>query len=629
MRWLLLVLMMPTSAFAVDAGDVILNELMIDAGSAPQWVELRSRADEPVDLVDCQLETDSVTAPFRDFTLDEGQFAVITRGLESCARVDEDGGCLEPSAAVWPEDRNLLRAGVAEELRLVCGGDVVDRVPVDWSLHADRCYGRQLCSVAVEPGAGNATDNDDFAGKWCIPAPADSVLTAVSVAGDPLELVGSPGLPNGACAPTTCAPGDALFTELMIDPPSSWLREYVELTVRSDDGCDLHACELREGPFDNPFFSPLDDDWDVFYLYGTGNTLDVAQGEYLVLGNPEEDLLGGPVDLTGPGVSLTNGDSAWIHLVCGATVVDSAPYDWGEFEVGCAFDGCAVNLAAAREDFSEEGLDGNDTLESWCLPGVGDTHEYVDDEGESFRWSGTPGGPGRCEVRDWPGEGELVFTELLMSPQNGDITDFPEFFEVHNVTDREIDVIGCEFERVRALEDGTESVVSYVLPADGPEVRIEAGLVEVFTKTRCIDGEEAEGGECPDGETPVGSLSFTEEPETFTMRCPTADGGRVVVDTFAYDAVRTSIRSGRAIVYDGGTAEGNDEPSAWCEAASDECYAEDDRGRCNYGTPGKLGECRTGATDVDPSGPGIRCSASGGGGGFGLLLLAAAWRRRR
>lgn len=626
---LLLLLLAPTTAFAVDPGAVIINELMLEPGSTAEWVELRNRSGEPVELAGCQLETDSVVASFRRVDLDDGQFAVVSRGLGSCSRVDEDGDCAEPSLAIYDEGIDLLKPDVAEELRLVCDGDVVDRVTYDWSQHAERCYGRQLCSVAVKPGA--ADTHEDFAGSWCVPSPADAVLASVTPGGDEVELVGSPGLPNGACAPPICGAGDVLITELMIAPPSSWLREYVELSVRAAEGCDLHACELREGPFADARFDPLSPEWAVSYLYGEGNVVDVEQGDYFVLGNPEEpNLLGGPVDLVGPGVTLADNDAGYLHLVCGPNVVDSAPYDSDLFETACAYDGCAVNLPAGREDFEEDGLDGNDSLESWCVAGPADTHEYSDDAGDSYRWSGTPGEPGRCELRDWPGEGDLVFTELLIGPVNGDITDYPEFFEMLNTAEASVDLVGCEFERTRAPdEDGAVSVVTYTVPAGEAEVRIEPGAVGLFTKSRCLDGVDPDDDPCARGEIVVGSLSFTEEPEQLTLRCPDGAGNTVVVDTFAYDAERSALRSGRALVYDGGTAEGNDEPSDWCEAATDECYLRDDRGRCNYGTPGTLGQCRTGLLDVGESGPGIRCSAAGGGGFFGLLGVLGALRRRR
>ena len=630
----LLLLLAPTSAFAVDPGDVVINELMLEPGSTAEWVELRNRSGEPVELAGCQLETDSVVAPFRRVDLDEGQFAVVSRGLGSCSRVDEDGDCIEPSLAIYEEGLDLLRSDVAEELRLVCNGDVIDRVPYDWSMHAARCYGRQLCSVAVKPGA--ADTNDDFAGSWCIPAPADAVLTTVSQGGDELQLVGSPGLPNGACAPPICEAGDVMITELMISPPSSYLREYVELSVRAADGCDLHACELREGPFSDALHNPLHEDWDVSYLYGEGNVIDVDQGQYFLLGNPEEsDLLGVSVDLVGPGVNLADNDPAYLHLVCGPNVVDSAPYDMDLFDTVCAFDGCAVMVPGDREDFEEDGEDGNDSLDAWCVAGVADTHEYVvsnepPEEDESYRWSGTPGEAGRCELRDWPGEGDLVFTELLIGPVNGDNTDYAEFFEMLNPTDASVDVVGCEIERTRAPdEDGSVSTVSYTVPAAGGEVRIEAGAVGLFTQGGCLDAIRGEERPCTWGEIVVSSLSFTEDPEVLTLRCPDGAGNSVVVDTFAYDAARSALRGGRALVYDGGSAEGNDSPEDWCEAASDECYLRDDRGRCNYGTPGTLGQCRTALLDVGESGPGIRCSAAGGGGAFGLLLIVGALRRRR
>jgi hypothetical protein len=628
-RLLPLLLLLPTPAFAVQPGDVIINELMIEPGSTAEWVELRNRAGEPVDLDDCQLETDSAVATFRRVSLDEGQFGVVSRGLGSCSRIDEDGDCAEPSLAVYDEAIDLLKPDVAEELRLVCGGDVIDSVPYDWSLHAGRCYGRQLCSVAVRPGA--AATHDDFAGSWCIPAPADAVLTSVQTGGDELQLVASPGLPNGACAPDPCGAGDVIITELMIAPPSSYLREYVELKIRAPGGCDLHGCELREGPFADPLFEPLDPEWDVAILRGEGNTIQRDGGAYVLLGNPEEpDLLGPPVDLVGPGVSLADNDAGWLHLSCGANVLDSAPYDSDLFEPACAYDGCAVNLPAGREDFEAEGEDGNDSLDAWCVTGPDDTHTYSDDDGDVFQWSGTPGQPGRCERRAWPGEGDLVFTELLISPQNGSITDYPEWFELHNPTDAAVDLVGCTFERTRAPEpDGSVSTVSYTVPADGGAVSVEAGAVGLFTKSRCLDGADPADGPCAGDEFVIGSLSFTEAQETLSLRCPDGDGNLVVVDAFAYDPERTALRPGRALVYDGGTAAENDEPADWCEAATDECYAEDDRGRCNYGTPGTLSRCRTRELDVGLSGPAIRCSASGGGGWLGLLVLLGAIRRRR
>lgn len=621
MRLILALLLLPALAQAVEPGDVVFTELMLAPGSTAEWVELRNVSGAEVALSGCRLETGEQSAELGPFNLDAGRSAVVSQGVGSCVLRNEDGDCLAPSQAFYQGD--LLDEHAPGVIRLDCGGEI-DAVAYDWSAHRELCLGGALCAVGVLENSATAAGNDDFAGNWCIAPAADYVYTVVAEGEDGIELVGSPGSEN-SCAAPPCLAGDAIFTELMINPAHSSIGEWIELKVLDNLGCDLHGCEVREGPFPDALHDPLDTEWRRGFIDAPGNELFVASGEYALFGDPETgEIAGVPVSLPDSLVTLSNSPDRYLHLVCGPEVLDSTPYDWNEFVTGCGLAGCSVNLPAAREEA------GNDELTNWCLPSTDVLHRVPKDI--QLEYSATPGAPGLCEQRAWPAVGEALVTELMIAPLNGDRDSFPEWFELRNVSDRDLDLVGCTLVRDRFGEDGEldpTKVVSTVISADGPDVDLAPDATQLFTKSKCLDGEDPEGGECPGGEIPYGSLSFTTERERFELRCPDGDGGVTVVDSLVYDFERGAVRSGHSIVYDGRDAAGNDLPEAWCEAALDECFQEDDRGRCNYGTPGEAHTCRTGLVELPPSGPGARCEAAGGGSLLWLLALGAVRRRSK
>ncbi len=616
-----LLFLLPSSAFAVDAGDVIFSELMLAPGSTAEWVELRNVSSGTVELEGCQLVSELGSADLGPFSLDPDRTAIVSQGVGSCVLRNEDGDCLTPSQAFYEGD--LLNEHAPGTIRLDCDGEI-DAVPYDWSAHRPLCLGGALCAVGVKDSSTNASENDDFAANWCISPAADFVYTVVAEGEDGIELIGSPGADN-SCAAPPCRAGDAIFTELMIDPAHGSIGEWLELKVLDNEGCDLHGCEVREGPFPDALHDPLDTEWRRGFIDAPANQLFVAAGEYALFGDPETgELAGVEVSLPDTLVTLSNSPDRYLHLVCGPEVLDSTPYDWNEFATGCGLAGCSVNLPAAREEL------GNDELSNWCLPSTDVLHPVPKDT--HLQYSGTPGAPGLCEQRDWPGVGDALVAEVMIAPLNSERTRYPEWFELRNVSGRDLDLVGCTLVRDRFGEDGEidpTKQVSTVLSADGPEVGLEPDATQLFTKTKCLDGEDPDGGECPGGEIPYGSLSFTTERERFEVRCPDGEGGVAVVDSMVYDVERGAVRSGHSIVYDGRDVGGNDLPDAWCEAALDECFQEDDNGRCNYGTPGESHSCRTGLVELPPSGPGARCDAAGGSSLLWLLVLGALRRRSR
>jgi hypothetical protein len=637
-RLLPLLALLPAAALAVEPGDVVLSELMIRSQSAPEWVELANVSGAGVSMDGCVLSDGDTDEPLDGLTIPAGGFAVLADDAACVAFQDAAmTTCVHPTDLEY--STLTLNDTGSEELRVVCGGVTIDAVTYDWSAIAPDCTGAATCAAQAAPTALNATDNDVWPENWCIPPASQFGYDTLG-----REVLATPGAAN--LCPTAgppCGVGDAVFTELMVAPPTS-TREWFELTVLTPAGCDLHGCELREGPFADPLFEPTNEDWATHVIDAPGNSLPIGLGEYAlfakgaatVVGDPDDPLETDLVyaDYRFTTIGFGNSEPGWLHLVCGGTPVDSAPYDWARFQAGCTAGGCSVNLLPSREDPVV-----NDDLTQWCLPP--DTPARPSSTG--LPMTGTPGEEGSCQQRTWPGPAQVLFTELMGQPSSGQTgTSIPEFFELSNRGEGEADLTGCRILRSRLdREAGTYAPTSTsseaVFGTDAEATVLAPGETRVWSRGLCLDGGDPEIQSCVGEELIYGGIELSNsERERLDLFCPDGAGREVLVDRVEYDFTRTGVRSAHSAEFDPSVADAgslNDEPSEWCEASFLDCYVTNGEGQCNFGTPGVAGECKTTQQSAAQSGvPGCRCDVADRGAGGGLLvwaLLLLAPRRRR
>jgi hypothetical protein len=681
MRRLLLILLtalLPTTALAVDEGDVVFTELMIaPATGTPEWLELLNPRGFDVDLDGCVLAEEGHDYTLPAVVIPAGQYALFSKG-DDCAIFDVGGTCVQASAVTYTA--LTFNNGDPETLSLTCGQDaaavVVDQVTYDWTDFDADCIDGSSCSVNLDADFETATANDAWADNWCIP-PNDALV--FDEAGG--AVLATPWA-EGECPEPgpACAEGDVLFTELMVAPPTA-TREWFEMKVTTGSGCDLQACEFWEGPGAIPPYAEAGDDddsagddddgvdpcdspqedWKCHRVDAPGNSLMLGFGTYALFSKGADTVVGQPGDdpviyshYRYGDVSFGNSDLGYLHLVCEDTLIESVPYDWEVQEAGCE-GSCSLNLPVVNED--EET---NDDLADWCLPPDDVAYTSSDDAGTTF--FATPGAAGACLERDWPTAGDVLFSELMIAPLD---TAFPEWFELANVTDQPVELAGCELRRYKAPpepveEDDDDSVDdddsaavdddddddpvpadydAYSIGETGTFPVIQPGSALVFVKSKCIDGGEAStAGTCSFGEDQThhvyGGFSFSngDETEQLTLVCPVAGGvggDPVEVDRAVYNQQRMADRSGHAMEFDvsrEGAADLNDDLEEWCEASFDDCIpgTVTEEGECHFGTPGDAGPCKTGLVDVPPSGPGCRCDGLPGRSrtGAGLLLTA-------
>ncbi len=430
------------------------------------------------------------------------------------------------------------------------------------------------------------------------------------------------------------SPGDVVINEAMIAAPSaSNNREWFEIVGTAS--VDLQGCDLRKGDSDDAAAATTFDTIDVSLPVSPGQILLFARNQDWVVGDG-----GGAGDVPADfnyaytGSSFTNGEPFTLFIVCGGTTVDSVGFDWREFEDGCPDNGCSVQLNTAFIDHED-----NDDMGNWCLPPPDST--FVNSAGDTA--TGTPGEENVCLAYDWPGAGDVVFTELMIAP-----ADTPEWFEIANQTEDEIELGLCTLRKWRLDDQGEideSQIKEFTFGADGEPVTLGPGAVALFAYNGCIeaaegDDDSADAGECTYGEAIFNTVSFTNSAEEYlALICPDPEGSEVVVDEFSYDMEVMGLRDGHSIIFDPASfddpAAANDDRQNWCEASFSQCFLDIDGVSCNYGTPGEVGPCLADDVDWPDNGPACRCSSTGRGVGsaaailLGLGLLLARSRAGR
>lgn len=625
-------------------GDLVITEIVIAPTSGSrEWFEVQNVSGHDLELLDCVLAeghyNDEKAWTGHDDTVDEsvvieaGARAVLMYGTSSdsdplCAQYADEALTTCNVMTSWRYGSLGFNNSDAETLSITCGGTLVDEISFDWAQFSGDCgeeYGNN-CSVNLDPAQIDATANDDLA-NWCVPWQA---TPGWDHAGSP--SIGTPGAANLCYAREPwCEAGEAVISELMIAPPDGY-DEWIEIHGAAEEACNLAACVLMAGPSTDPFYVPTEDDdwdWDVVEIEAAFDRLLLEPGGYALLarsdawitgdGTGEDDI---PADFSYSGISLSNSASEWLHLVCGETLIDSAPIDWPSLSDYCPAGNCSANLAAASEDATS-----NDDIANWCVPPTDST--FTNPSGEIIR--ATPAARGTCIDLNWPGEGEVIFSELMASPQGG----ISEYIELYNAGTSEYDLNFCTLRKHRLDDEGNvddSTIKTHLIGAESDPITLIPGALQLMAYKDCLDTADdtgaADTGEvaCTLGEYLYSTIQLSaDEEEHLTLLCPDGEGGQTVVDSVALSFSEAGVRDGHSLMLDPNLANAtdNDNPNAWCEAAFSQKMDElsDDIEDCNYGTPGALDPCLE--DPPEPLEPVCRCSSQQRpAGALALVLLA-------
>ena len=652
-----LILLASPAAWAQEVpgeGDLVISEIVIAPTSGSrEWFEVQNVSGQDLELEGCLLAeghfNDEKSWTGHDDTVDEsvivpaGERAVLMYSTSTdndplCVAYEDEAlsTCLLEST--WRYGSLGFNNSDAETLSITCDGVLVDEIGFDWGEFSGDCpdTAGANCSVNLDPSLIDAASNDDLL-NWCVPW--ESPLTW-DHAGSP--SVSTPGEANLCHAQVPwCGAGDVVISELMIAPPDGY-DEWIELFGAGAEGCNVGGCQLLAGPSADPFYEPSekdDWDWDTVLIEAAYDLLMVEPGDYALLARNDDWITGDGTggddiasDFSYSGISLPNSDAECLHLLCGDTVIDSAPLDWPSLASFCPDGNCSANLSANAQDATS-----NDDISAWCTPPTDST--FVNPSGETIR--ATPGTEGVCVELRWPDQGDVIFTELIASPQGG----VSEFMELLNTTSDELDLSFCELRKHR-LDDAGEvdgdSLKSYLIGEDGVDLTLAPDAIQIMAYKDCLFStaeDTADTGaataDCDQGEYLYGTIQISgDEEEHISLVCPDGEGGETVVDAVAINFSVEGVRDGHSIMLDPDLANAtdNDMASAWCEAAFSQKIdlVSDDIEDCNYGTPGSLDPC---LVDVpEPLQPVCRCSSQqrpAGWLGLVLFTLGAVFMGRR
>jgi hypothetical protein len=635
-------------------GDLVITELVIAPTSGSrEWFEVENVSGQDLELLDCVLAeghfNDDKTWTGHDDTIDEslvigaGERAVLMYGTSSdsdtlCVAYQDEALTTCNVETSWRYGSLGFNNSDAELVSITCDGVLVDEAPFDWGEFSGDCpeEAGANCSVNLAPDQIDATANDELA-NWCVPWQADLTWDH---AGSP--SIGTPGAAN-LCYTVEpwCEAGEAVISELMIAPPDGY-DEWIEIHGAGSEACNIGACQLRAGPSADASYVPSEEDgweWDVVDIEVAWDRLMLEAGGYALLarsdawvtgdGTGEDDI---PADFSYSGISLSNSASEWLHLVCGETVIDSAPIDWPALSDYCPAGNCSANLAADAMDASS-----NDDIAAWCVPP--ETAVHTNPSGYEIR--ATPAAAGECISLAWPAEGEVIFTELMASPQGG----VSEYIELYNGAASEVDLSFCTLQKHRLDDEGAideSTIKTHLIGEDGGSLSVAAGAIQLLAYKDCLSSVDDTAGDtgggpaaCDQGEYLYSTIQISaDETEHISLICPDGAGGEVLVDSIALNFSEEGVRDGHALMLDPALANAadNDSASAWCEAAFSQKIdtLSDDVEDCNYGTPGALDPCLV--DTPEPLQPVCRCSSQtrpAGWIGLALLTLGSVLAGRR
>ena len=416
-------------------------------------------------------------------------------------------------------------------------------------------------------------------------------------------------------------PGDLVITEVMVAPPTGnhTYREWFE--VYTVDTVELENCLIIRSPTADPDDSVYRDE-----IRGVGT---VWAEEYLLFARDERYVVGeeGEPDARRALftydylLSFPNNERFFLMLMCGDVVLDSVAIEWAPFAEHCEGNGCAVAL---RPELTDAGLK-DELPDGWCLPP--DELAFTNSSGDVA--TGSPGEENECRIDDHPTAGELAFTELMIAPGST-----PEWIELHNPTPRALLLEDCR------IGHGDSDGGAVLQTWQGAPLHLEPGETRVLAHGACLDTVMGHPDQplCRYDEIVYVGLELDDEaPRVLELVCPTGDGEtleEVVVDSVRYDLAGHDTGARRSLQFATGdpaaAAVDNDDWEAWCAAADTQCFHGSDEGTCEYGTPGKIGECHAPPAG-DDAGCECQTGSAGGLGAVGLIgaLLGALVRLRR
>lgn len=672
----LLALVFAAHAATPGAGDLVFTEVHPRASpSNCEWFEVANASGAAQDLEGCFLAWDSTTSRVGELagilpaSATASAPAVFGRDTDSCK--DDNSApidCVawdspERTTCVAPVDVAVAGISITDSadgtLCIACGSPtdpsrpcdpadpaltLVDAVSFNWEQDfdadcpLDSTEGRCSAQHDLDPSSADANDDLD---SWCIAEPGrgGERWSYGETPTDSKRILGSPGEENACPQPAeTCAAGDLRITEIMSRPQSttdSWL----EITVAdSVSECSLEGCVIADvGP-----------ETDRSVVLGAnarfrgGDIAVFAQG-----GGPSLDLDGEIPAIGVSGLYIGNaGDVTELSITCDGEVVDAVPVSEAFVDARCAERGCSAQL---RDDAGP--VDPSDPDPSFCVAPVSDATTFVSakstDE-NTYTLRGTPGAPTVCASYDWPEAGEVYITEILADGVGAT----PDWFEVHNASDRTLDLQWCSIVQADAAEDDWDGTDGFVpryasfLADDLHQYAVEPGEYAVFAKGSCLDGSDEDittdtgietsdedRTECDDGAYLFGSVYLKADlASQLQLVC---EG--VVVDEVTYNFDAQQVLEGHTLSLspdrvgvDGAVA--NDDWDQWCAAPFTGQTFETASGDVNYGTPGAANQCEA-PPELKGSGLGCLCAATPGplplSGAVVLAGLAGlVWRRR-
>lgn len=627
---------------------------------------------------------------------------------KTCLAIDENNQCIRTSQASFsstvglsnsemrlfelacPDENQQLqtidRLVYSKEWEdLTCGRDDLH---CSWELRPPAYdptsdSGGRIGQSSMSPSSTSPTawaENDDPKNWGASTAP---YITSM-VNGEPDIANGTPGDPNSAPAmPITAGPpreGDVAISELMIDPVSG-SPEWFELQgVQQGPGggpLELAGCILLEASASSVVVdgqsTTVIEDCSPDNLGGcksfqipTQLVLPINADEQKLFVSGDHCLALDPSDETGATcaasadllydtLSFSTTTEQELTLWCPGTGsdwtnVDRFRFKWSDVSKQCNTEDEST-LAACSLMVQEEHINATDNDDAYyrCV-GDPDLSLYLALNGAPI--AGTPGALNLCKsLPNSPQPGEVIFTELMISPSNYSETSrftVEEWMELKNLTDKTFDFRGCAFQLQGYTDLGeldSDAIRAY--PQDASPAQIGPDALQVWAAGGCLvsttDGCAFGDGDNPlDGTWPAdasfSSLTFSNSsPQRLSLVCYGPGGTSWEVDGFKFDFEANKIEQGHSwqLNPEFMTAEGNDDRKNWCQASYQQNFLQTDQG-CNYGTPGSDNECLGQVPYTGDIGPGCRCD--GGDGkfsfsqlGLGVLLLAqlGLLRRRR
>jgi hypothetical protein len=592
-----------------QVGDLVITEIMKDPvavfDSDGEWFEIYNATEQTIELAGLTIaddDFDSFEIPASpSLPIAPGEYFVFGRNGD----FDTNGGV----DVDYDYDDDFALGNGGDEIVILSADVEIDAVRYDDGVTFPDPAGE---SMTLNPDFLDAVSNDNGA-NWC-EATSEYGDGDLGTPGAPNDVCGPPdndddGVPNdedncpdtfnpdqndcdgdgigdvcdpisdppGDCIVSNAQTGDLVITEIMQNPDavSDLNGEWFEVYNAADEAIEVGGLEIADS-FGNSYVI-------------SGESTQVLPGEFLVVGvNDDPDVNGGVVvDVRYYGIFLGNGDAS-IALLNEGVEIDSVAWDDGVTFPDPT--GASMNLDPSAFDAVS-----NDDGANWCESttpfGNGDL--------------GTPGGDNESCGPGYQSDaapGELIITEIMQNPAAVFDSD-GEWFEIHNVSDREIELAGLEF--------ADADFDSFFLPTANSIV-LGAGEFWVLG----TNGDMATNGGVPVDYEYGSEMSLSnsaDEVQIFNESVlidevlydggpafPDPDGATMTLDPEAFDSVS------------------NDDGANWCEATS--AYGDGD-----LGTPGAANDDCVG----------VECPAdfTDGGGGdpdgfvnvFDLLRLLSVW----